>query len=92
MTQGSLDMLLWTVQTRLTEQVLKPLEKLLHHHAGNNLRFFASAPQSTEKASLTANLHAVSALICAVQSLQASLAGAEKAITDASHRDAPINS
>lgn len=92
MTQIALETTLWTVQMQLAEQVLKPLENLLHHRVGNNPRFFAAASDLTERADITANLHVVLALIDGVRRLQASMAEAKKVIVDDNPSDMPVNS
>lgn len=70
MTQHYLDRILWTAQTRLEEEVLQPMEKLLHNNSGNNVRFFSSASRPMEKNVLAANLQVISTLIRAAQDCQ----------------------
>lgn len=78
MKQTNLDNILWVVQTQLEEQVLKPLEKLLHNSAEKNTRFFSGVSRPIEKNNLATNLEVILALIRAVQDCQTCVALDEK--------------
>lgn len=80
MKQAHLKEIVWTVQTRLEEQVLKPMQKLLHSSQGNSIRFFSSAPSPMEKNNLAANLEVVSTLIRALQDYELYLISEEKEV------------
>lgn len=83
MKQAHLKEIVWTVQTQLEEQVLKPMQKLLHGSQGSNIRFFSSVPSPMEKNNLAANLEVVSTLIRALQDYESYLISETKEVETA---------